>query len=346
MKSGNLILLFQVVFGVFLLFPCGLFSQESALSRLVNRVNDLKKISEDKQAQINALNVEIFTLTQNNANLSRQNKELRKLVTAKTQEIFELTGELSDITFEYQKLIVEIERLGEENEDFKAVVADIQNEKTVLQDSLASVMKLSDRLTLSLREKKYQAELLDAKNKALEDRIEVLVNYTSEVLGFEVFGNFNHSAGFTVMYGKISKGGNILYGAKTGFVIYPTGYNNVSRSSTVPIGLVLKVALDRRNKLGFSYVSICAPEERIRGFKWFGSLEANVAIPVGGSSDSRYNRPGLGALVGVGAIFDFNENVKPYLIAGIRFQELSKKDPTYTRQDFMVGFNLGAGVYF
>jgi hypothetical protein len=326
-----------------------IIAQETALSKLIDRVDELKKISNDKQLQIRNLTTSVDVLTTKNKNLSRNNASLRKEIEQKTIKILELNGQLSDLSFEYDKLIIEMNRLIDSNKEYMSILDKIRVEKESLSDSLAMLDKNLQTLSMSLREKQFEAELLNAKNKALERRIDELVNYKAKVISSEIFGSFPYAGGLSLTYGKISKGGNLMYGMKSGITLYQErSGENISTtygSRLLSIGGILKFALDKKNKLGFSYVSTEFSEDK--PYKWFGLIEGNIGIPIFNKNiPTNYNRPGFGGLVGVGTIFDYNENVKPYLMLGLRLQELSRKSEDITQQDFLIGFNISAGVYF
>ena len=324
-------------------------AQETALNKLIDRVEELKKISNDKQTQIKSLTTSLDILTIKNKNLSKKNTSLKKEVEQRTIKIFELNGQLSDLSFEYEKLILEMDRLTNSNKEYASIIEKIKTEKGSLIDSITIMDKNLQKLSMSLKDKQFEAELLNAKNKALERRIDELVNYKAKIISAEIFGSFPYAGGLSLTLGKISKGGNLIYGLRSGITQYKErSGENVSTTygaRLISIGGILKFALDRKNKLGFSYLSTEFSEER--PYKWFGIIEGNIGIPIFNKSIStNYNRPGFGGLVGVGTIFDYNENVKPYLLCGIRLQELSRQLGDVTEQDFLIGFNISAGVYF
>ena len=221
--------------------------------------------------------------------------------------------------------------------------------KNSLSDSISVLNKNTRDLSQSLKEKKFEAELLKANSKALEKRIDELVNYKQKIVSAEIFGSFPYAGGMSLTIGRITKGGNLIYGMRSGITLYKerSGFNiqTTHGARVISVGGILKFALDRKNKLGFSYVSTELSEEK--PYKWFGLIEGNVGIPIlNNNVQSNYNRPGFGSLVGVGTIFDFNENVKPYLMLGVRLQELSRRSENSVEQDFLTSFNISAGVYF
>jgi len=339
----------SILFLFILFFFSSANAQQTALSKLIDRVQELKKISADKQTQISNLNLTIKNLVSNNNITRQENKELRREMQKKTELLYVINGQLSDLTFEYEKLILEMTRLGIESEENKSLISDLKTEKDILSDRLASAGRDIEVLTNFMKDKNLQADILIAKNEALENRIDELVNYIQSVVIVEMYGNFPYAGGFNLIYGKLLKGGNMLVGVNTGLAIYEPR-NGIDIKSTlgakiVPIGVVVRFALNRKRKLGFSYVSLETPrDEKV---KLFGSIEAGYSFSIGSKSiNEYYNRGGFNGLAGLGAIIDINENVKPYLMTGIKFQELSKKTSTYFNQELLVGFYLAAGVYF
>lgn len=320
------------------------YAQDSSLDKLIKRVKELRVISDDRKDRIDELELIVYQLTQQmNTHIGDKSK-LKKTIREKTQAILILRGQLSDLTYEYEKMTDELKRLGIDNDELRNVISDIEDQRKILIDSLASTNDKIVMITTELKKNKMDAEILSAKNNALEQRIDELVNYSANVTIIEANTNLPYSGYyFSATFGKITKGGNLLYGVGLGYAFYSnTDYGLSARG--IPISAVFKVALDRKSKLGFSTTYLCGNDPV--NAKFFGSVEFSYLLSLTPENASTYNKGGFSILLGVGRIFDTNENVKPYLIAGFRAQQLIRKTDTFVDDVVRTGLHFGAGFYF
>jgi len=321
-------------------------SQESQYNKVVERIYELRKISDEKQIKISELNNDIRRLSKKNATQRRKIEELQNSVKNKMSSILVLQSQMNDLTYEYEKLQVDIEKLGKQEKVFKSLIDTLTQAKVKLKADLMESNRNNDSLSVLLKTANLTNQLLLADKLALQKRIDELVNFKQRISFVELKGSAPTGYQINYTHGRLikGKGGNMVVGPSSGISHYSSDDDSLD-TYLVPLSIVGKISIGKE-KLGFRYID---PEDKIIDQSTaFFSLEVGYSICIFDSDESLYNRGGHFAHINFGGIFNRNENANVLGQIGLGFQSIGykRKNPDRKgRRDFW-GFNIGVGIVF
>lgn len=321
----------------------------SGIVKLSEEIDRLENDKRNKQRQITSLQNQISILTSANNDFKLKNDELLEVIAGKTSEIYVLRGQISDILSDYESLIEEYRLLELENEENRTNIERLKAAKEKLEEELHEQNTRIKSQTDSLRQLGYENVILSARNQALNERIEDLlelrVNYAFIEFNYILFTSYDIS----LSIGKLIKGKTLYAGLRVGYE------NHFRRNSTlsfsreqldlIPLTAQVRFPLSKRS-FAKKYVD---PFEPVRGsIKYYGSIDFGYAKEISASPTSAYNKGGTLAILSVGGIFNFFEITNAYVNIGVDFQQLKRKNSEFAADDKTVrfGLRLGGGVSF
>lgn len=321
--------------------------EKSGLVRLSKEIDRLEMDARNKRALIYELQREIRALAFRNKEYRLNNVKLQDIIKAKTNEILVLRGEVNDILFDYEKLINEFKSLKLNNEGNKKEIEYLQQLKENLANSLDSANLEIVILNDSLSNLGYEKTILEARNKALNDRIEDLLELRVSL----IFAEFNflmfHSFDTSVSVGMLTKGKTLYLGLRGGFKSHNryeiSELRPKEQIDLIPVTLQLRFPLSRRN-FAHKYIDPFKPASK--DIKYFGSLDFGYSKELVSAETSYFNRGGIVFIGGVGGIFNFFEFTNAYLTTGFELQVLKRKDSQNALLDKSTKFawKVGFGV--
>ena len=333
----------KVLIPFFLVFSCLNTYSQSALDKLVDRVYELQQLSEDQQVQIQLLEQEVVSLSSRNYGNRKENQQLRKTIQSKTQKIYELRGALSDLQFEYDKLLLELDRLAKENELFEDAKIQLMQEKEKLLKDLEIMNKTVDKLEQNLDRANLRNEKLEAQNEALNERINLILNEMKSIWFVEIEGLVPHGYRFSISKGNLIRGNNMYAGLKLGYANVRDDNFGVELFdvSVIPISLEIKIAMNKR-RLGFEYIGL--EESPFDHYKMFLSFAAGWSPALNADPTSDYNQGGINVSCDMGYILNVTENANGYAFVGIFVQALRNKETGSNKH--AGNFRIGLGAMF
>ncbi|MCB0553453.1 MAG: hypothetical protein KDD02_07865 [Phaeodactylibacter sp.] len=314
-------------------------AQESALLRLRNRMVELKKISSDKQQQIDELEGEVLSLSSQTTRLKRENEELRTTIRTKTEEIFKLRGELFDVLAEYDRIQLNLEQVEFENDQLNGIITEINADKEELIKGLEQANGQIQFLTDSLSRANYDKEVLTAEVDNLEDKLNEILNRIVFINFVELSLNLFNGARFSYQNGILLKRSNLYLGAKVGYQ-FLLDRNNTTRPTelgVLPVSIQLASVV--KNRIGFEYVGI--NEKIIENYKIFVFADAGWSFYLHSADSSYHDRGGLNASFGPGIFLNLNEGVNTYGKVSFNLQNVRSKEFGSTKTFFYPGFVFG-----
>ena len=335
-----------------LFLPIGsIFSQEeSNLIKLAEQIEGLEEESNDKEIQIKELQDQISILTTQNFSSEKEKEKLRKLIQYKTEEIFSLRNQISDIISEHEKLISKIEFLDLQSKEDSMMVDDLKKSKSILQEKLKKTNNQVRSLTDSLSQIGRYNEVLAAKNKALNEQINEFLEVRKS-MSFLEFSYLN-PGGFdvSISHGFLTRANTLFFGLDIGYKSYSIDQEDINPSrielSLLPVVLQVRFPISRRN-FAFKYVDpfVLAFENA----KYYVFIDFGYTATLSSSINSNYNKGGVTAGAGFGIIFNFFEITNGFIFLGGEAQNFKNTGTPQFNQDDQetIGFfKIGLGVNF
>ncbi|MEZ4941928.1 MAG: hypothetical protein R3D58_13700 [Saprospiraceae bacterium] len=315
---------------------------ESTLVKIKERLYELKKIRDDKLQEIDRLEATVLSVSSQNYRLRKEKEDQRRTIQAKTEEIHRLRSELNDILIEYSRIEINLEQVKHENDGLREVIKQLQDDKRILNDQLEVANSKIVALTDSLTRLHYENESLVAEYKALEKRIDAILNEKKSVNFVEISLNMFNSVDFSFQKGILIKGSNMYLGGRVGYAYIKSKTDTGFPVALSLIPATLQVGVAVKRKLGFEYVGM---NEKIwDNYKLFFMLEGGWSQHIGKGVGSYYDRGGLLLSGGSGIILNVNENANAYGKAKINLQSVRNKESGNTRLIFSIG--AGFGIMF
>ena len=334
---------------LFLFFTHFLLGQSSSnLLKLAKEIEILQKISEEKQGKIDVLRINLSEEMSKNYSISKELERQKKTIQAKTAEILSLTGELRDISNKYQQLMWEMETLASESEQKSAIIEQLEKAQEELTSSLEKNQLETRELERALEKSRLKNELLVAKNKILENRINEITN-AERYRVFAQISSINpngYSANFTV--GRMTRGNTLFLGMDLGYKSFSidnnAGSNFQLEMELIPVSFKLRFPIADRS-LGFGFVDPTI--HFLDNLKLFAGIDLGWSAVVSSSALSDFNQGGPVAGFEIGAILHLFEMTNVMVFIGGEGQRVRlNREQANEVQKIYGGFRMGLGVTF
>ncbi|MEO0469446.1 MAG: hypothetical protein AAF206_07500 [Bacteroidota bacterium] len=326
------------------LFLLGQKEKNTPFTKLYQRYEKMKSLSEQKQADIISLKRQLEELGKREITDRKSKERLEEAIQGKTAEIFILRSQLSDLMFEYNQLLKEVKLLSDKSERAEQIVFELEQGKVKLTQDIKKMNLKVQSLTDSLTQANRSNELLIAKNRALAKRVDELLNVKRSIAFAEVAGQAPYGYKVSVSFGKLTKGNTLYVGGQMGIAGLKSRLDSLD-VTMVPFSAQVRVPITRR-KFNFQYLD--PDESPFDNVKFFFSVEAGYTLLISRRNIgfSKYNQGGLNFSVGVGGILSATDNANLFAIIAWNNQQLTKKTLGSFESRVFSTFNVGLGANF
>lgn len=322
---------------------------QSALVELSEEIDDLQEKTSILSKQLSVKESELRKLMTENSILKIEVGELKEAIIEKTTEVILLRGQLKDVLNDYERLIEEFNLLSQKNEQDQIYIKRLENVRDDLVIEIDSANQRIFDLDMELKQIGYENELLVAKNNALEERLNDILDYRVQLFFVEINVITPGAYDVGLSYGKLIKAKTLFLGGRLGYKKYDAvnriGNLYVLDFEIIPITAQVRFPLSKRN-FATKYVDPFMPFQK--KIKYFGAIDFGYGLLVNSTLSSDFNRGGILAIASFGGIFNFFDLTNFYINTGFEVQSLKNENTNgdITSNSTRVGMKFGLGVTF